>query len=180
MQISVTGKNLEITEAIRNYVNKKIGNLERYFRREGDWANVILWTERGQFLVEVSAGGGGSAIYAQARTEDMYASIDEVAEKLKKQIKKYKEKIKAEKQRQARSAIAEKRRSLEPPGLEMEEPLEEIVNRRMPFDKPMSVEEAKMQLDLTGNIFLVFYNAETYGVNVIYKMKDGRYGIFMR
>jgi len=179
MQITITGKRLEITEAMRNYIDEKIGKLEKYFRRENDWADVILDMERGRFFAEASVGGGGAVLYASARTPDMYASIDEVTEKLKKQVKKYKEKIKTEKQRMARLAIAEKKMSYMTPELETGVSGEETVKRKIPFEKPMSVEEAKIQLELSGKIFLVFYNAENYGVNVIYKMKDGRHGIFM-
>lgn len=176
MQVTATGKHLEITNAMMNYIEKKIGNLEKYFRRENDWANVVLGVERGQFFAEVSVGGGGVVLYARASTPDMYASIDEVAEKLKKQIKKYKEKIKTEKQRMARLMIAQKKASFATPELESEE---QIVRRKIPFGKPMSIEEARMQLDLSGNIFLIFYNDEDFKINVIYKMKDGRYGVFM-
>lgn len=178
MQIAITSKQIQITPAIRNYVDEKIGRLEKYFRREGDWANVTLEMERGQFFAEVSAGGVGTTLYASARTADMYASVDEVVEKLKKQIKKFKEKLKIEKKRRARLAVAEKKMNYAISELDTGE-YSDIVRRKMPFEKPMSAEEAKMQLDLSGNIFLVFYNSENHGVNVIYKMKDGRYGIFM-
>lgn len=179
MQIVITGKHLEVTDAMRNYIDKKIGKLEKYFRREDDWANVVLGMERGQFFTEVSIGGSGTIIYASACTPDMYASIDEVVEKLKKQIKKFKEKLKTEKQRRARLAIAEKKMSYASSESDLPEADEEIVRRKIPLEKPMSLEEARMQLDLSGNIFLVFYSSENHSVNVIYKMKDGRYGVFM-
>jgi putative sigma-54 modulation protein len=179
MEITTTGKHLDITDAMRDYVGKKIGSLEKYFRREGDWANVILCTEGGQFLAEVSLGGGGIVIYAKAYTPDMYASIDEVADKLKKQIKKYKEKIKTEKQRRARLVVAEKKMNYVDVETEMTEFGDQVLKKRIPSEKPMSVEEAKMQLDLGDSIFLVFYNVDTHVINVIYKKKDGKYGVYM-
>jgi len=185
MQIKIGGKHLEITEGLRNYATEKIEKLERFFRRESDWANIVLGLENGQFLAEVSIGGGGTVFYARACTPDMYASIDEVSEKLKKQIKKYKEKLKAEKKRKSRLIASLDRERL----LSGEEYIqssqipegvlpEYIVRRKIPLSKPMFIQEAKAQLDLSGNIFLVFYNAENNQINVIYKRNDGRYGLF--
>jgi len=179
MEISITGKDFEVTEAIRNYIIKRIGHLEKYFRRDNDWAKVVIKQERGEFLIEVSMGGGKAVIFAETRTPDMYASIDEVAEKIKKQVKKYKERNKDEKKRLGRLAFRKERTSFSEDGsFQEDQASENIIKRQLPFEKPMSVEEARMQLDVAGNVFFVFYNSETQHINIIYKRKDGKYGLF--
>jgi len=185
MDISITGKHLELTDPIKAYIRKRILSLEKYFRREGDWANAILGTEREMFLVEVTIGGTGmgTVIYAQASTPDMYASIDAVKEKLEKQVKKLKDKFKSEKKRKSiHAATEDKEKMLAASGAEYapgpdEGAPEDVIVKKIPVTKPMAVDEAKAQLGLSGNIFLVFQNADNYRLNIIYKRKDGKYGL---
>lgn len=186
MDISITGKHLELTDPIKEYARKKILSLEKYFRRDGDWANAVLSAERGQFYIEVTIGGTGSGtvMYAHALTPDMYASIDAVREKLEKQVKKYKDKMKNEKKRRSRlDANIVRNKMLEGDVSEdyaaagEDAAPDDIVMKKIPMSKPMTVQEAKAQLDLDGNVFLAFHNVENYKVNIIYKRKDGRYGL---
>ncbi|OIN97816.1 ribosomal subunit interface protein [Candidatus Desantisbacteria bacterium CG_4_10_14_0_8_um_filter_48_22] len=185
MDISITGKHIELTDPIKAYIRKRILSLEKYFRRDGDWANAILGAEREMFLAEVTIGGTGkgTVIYAQASTSDMYASIDAVKEKLEKQARKFKDKLKSEKKRRSMlGATHDKEEMLAASGAGYapgpgEGAPEGVVVKKIPVTKPMTVDEAKAQLDLSGNIFLVFQNADNYRLNIIYKRKDGKYGL---
>ena len=177
MNIIISGKNLDISEALRNQINKKVGKLERYFN-PGTEAQVTLSVEKNRHIVEVTIPFNGIIIRAEESTDNMYASIDMVLDKLERQIHKYRTKLersfrsgafvdnKMEFSRDELSSYADKG---------MEE-LKVVKTKRFAV-KPMSVEEALMQMYLLGHSFFVFTNADTDEVNVVYKRKDGKYGL---
>lgn len=170
MKISVRGKNIELTEALRGYVDKRIGKIDKYFD-SGAETQVLLSVLRGLHTVEVTVMlNNGMILRAEEATNDMYASIDMVVDKLEKQITKYKTRI----SRKARHAGG----SRVVPDLPREEGGEPQVVRTKRFAvKPMPVDEAVMQMDLLGHDFFVFANAETNEFNVVYRRKDGNYGL---
>jgi len=166
MNISVRGKHIEVTTALRDYVEKRVGKLEKYFDNL-DEVLVTLLVEKERHRVEVTVPVNGMILRGEEETSDMYSSIDLVVEKLEKQIDKYKTRL----AKRVRGAAF---RDLPADLKEIEHNL--IRTKRFNV-KPMDVEEAIMQLNLVGHSFYVFANADTEEINVVYKRKDGNYGL---
>jgi putative sigma-54 modulation protein len=175
MRIKISGKNVEISDALRNQVNKKVGKLERYFD-SGTEAQVTMSVEKNRHIVEVTIPFNGVLIREEESTDDMYASIDLVLDKLERQIHKFRTKL-ARKLR--KGAFADNKMEFSEKHADEVEEVEElkIVRTKRFLVKPMSVEEALMQMDLLGHSFFVFSNAETDEINVVYKRKDNKYGL---
>ncbi len=180
LHVIVQGKHLDVTPALRSYAEAKVGKIDRYFDHVQD-AQVVLSVERRDRLgkaqvVEVTVRGDGIVLRGEEASPDMYASIDLVAAKLKKQIEKYRSKLILkrridESRRKARlitSAEAALRAG----------PRESLIVRTKRFAmKPMTPEDAALQMELLGHTFFVFRNASTMEVNVVYRRKDGHYGV---
>ncbi|MDD2430586.1 MAG: ribosome-associated translation inhibitor RaiA [Firmicutes bacterium] len=182
MKITVTGKNIGVTDALRAYVEKRVGRLDRYlkgFTKENIECTAILSVEGNMHVTEVTIELGAITMRAEERTIDMYGSIDGVVEKLERQIRKYKTRVKSKNRQDTRAAIAEINRKLleVPNGDDGTSQDIKIVRRKKFVIKPMSVEEAVMQMDLLGHDFFVFLDAEDHQVKVVYKRKDGNYGL---
>lgn len=178
MNIQVRGDHIQVTEALSNYIDKKIGRLERYFDAPPEKnVSVTLSVERGLHRVEVNLQLHGLIFRAEESSEDMYASIDLVSDKLEHQLLKQKEKL----NRQFRSRGLHTRIKGSPdagPEVPVQTDDESRIVRVKSFPlKPMVAEEAMLQLELLGHDFYVFSNAETDEVNVIYRRKDGHYGL---
>lgn len=178
MRITVRGKNVEVTDALRDYVTKRLGKLEKFF--ELDEVQVTLLVERERRVVEVTIPFNGIILRGEEETNDMYSSIDLVVDKLEKQIEKYKTKLLARRLKNNKGAAAVQVN----PGEQLaigEEKKEangpRIVRTKRFAVKPMPVDEAVMQMNLLGHSFFVFTNAETEEVNVVYRRKDGNYGL---
>jgi putative sigma-54 modulation protein len=168
MKITVRGKGIQITNALKEYVDKRIGRLDKFFV-EGTAAQVTMTVEKDRHKVEVTIPVNGYIIRGEEETNDMYASIDLVVDKLDKQIDKYKTKL-AKKIRNG---------SLKDFSGKADTTVDErkIVRTKSFSIKPMAPEEAILQMNLLGHSFFVFSNAETDQVNVIYRRKDGNYGL---
>ncbi|MEW6172383.1 MAG: ribosome-associated translation inhibitor RaiA [Bacillota bacterium] len=172
MQITVRGKNIKVTDALRNYVEKRLAKLDRYFNNFGE-AQVTLSVERENHRIEVTIPVNGMILRGEEATHDMYAAVDVVVEKLEKQVERYKKRFNRRARQIANSGV-------EAPAPEIkEEPVEEnsVVRVKRFTMKPMNIDEALMQINLLGHSFFVFTNAETEAVNVIYRRKDGNYGL---
>lgn len=168
MAITVRGKNIDITPALKDYVEKRIGKITKYFENLGE-ITVILAVTKGRHIVEVTVPINGMLLRGEEATTDMYTSIDLVIEKLEKQIEKYKTKI-------ARQLKHSGFKFELPPQVPVE--TEEFVVKTKRFAvKPLNVEEAIMQMNLINHDFYVFTNADTEEVNVVYRRKDGAYGL---
>ncbi|MEG1524132.1 MAG: ribosome-associated translation inhibitor RaiA [Clostridia bacterium] len=174
MRISIAGKNLEISDYLRDLVEKKVGKLERYFPQDTE-VLVTLSVEKSRHIVEVTIPYDGGVIRGEEVTGDMYASIDNVLDKLEKQIIRHRTRLE---------------KALRSGAFKYDEPVfsgsyEEIEENAGPsivrvkrFNiKPMSEEEAMLQIEMIGHSFYVFMNSETNLMNVIYKRKDGNYGL---
>lgn len=169
MRILVRGKNFEVTNALRQQAEKKISKLERYLGQDPE-AQVTLSVEGASHVVEVTIRLNGLILRAEEATNDMYASIDLVIDKLERQIRKYKTKLDRKiKQQGLKDLIAKYPEDVD------EEP-KLMRTKRFPI-KPMQVEEAIMQMNMVGHSFFVFSNADTEDVNVVYLRKDGNYGL---
>jgi putative sigma-54 modulation protein len=179
VKIQVRGNHLEVTEALHQYVDKKIGRLEKYFHAPTEQTvHVTLSVVKDLHSVEVTMPINGYVIRAEEKSGDMYASIDMVCDKLEKQIEKHKTKLnKRLRQEGIHSLFVEQGgddAARVPAGADE---LGDVVRVKKFAVKPMPVDEAIMQMDLLGHDFFVFSNAETEEVNVVYKRKDGQYGL---
>ncbi|MBV7272182.1 ribosome hibernation-promoting factor, HPF/YfiA family [Clostridium thailandense] len=171
MRITVSGKNIEVTNALRSTVEKKMSKLEKYFNPDVE-AHATLSVEKNRQIVEVTISVGGILLRAEEAHDDMYASIDIVVDKLEGQIRKQKTKL------QRRNHM-ESLRFQFIPDFNEEERVEEskIVRTKRFAIKPMSAEEAVLQMELLGHSFFVYENDKDGDVNVVYKRKDGNYGL---
>lgn len=170
MKFIISGKNIDITNGLREAVEDKIGKLEKYFTPETE-VHVTLSVEKDRQKIEVTIPVKGSVIRSEQISNDMYVSIDLVEEIIERQLKKYKNKL-IEKQQNKDFFKAE---FIEKDYVDEEEI--QIV-RSKKFDiKPMYPEDACIQMELTGHNFFVFVNAETDQVNVVYKRKGNTYGL---
>ena len=173
MNIVITGKELKATEAIKEYVEKKLERIERYFEGEEINASVTIKSQREMQIAEMQIGVKGYNIRAVTETKDLYASIDKDIDILEGQIRKIK--TKKEKMNKEESIRLKESASME--GIET---VENEVIKNLYYDiKPISVEDAKLKLEeKVGNIFLTFVNVDTGKVNVLFKLKDSEnYGI---
>ncbi|GFI29841.1 MAG: ribosome-associated translation inhibitor RaiA [Lachnospiraceae bacterium] len=170
MRITISGKNIDITDGLRTAVEDKLSKLERYFTPQTDIV-VTLSVEKERQKIEVTIPVKGNIIRSEQVSNDMYVSIDLVEEVIERQLKKYKNKI-VEKQQAAGSfqqEFIEKE-------VEDDEEIKIIRTKRFGM-KPMYPEDACIQMELLGHNFFVFQNAETEEVNVVYKRKGNTYGL---
>jgi putative sigma-54 modulation protein len=181
MQIFVRGKNLHVTDPLREYAEEKIGHLDHYIDHGILDAHVTLRTERNDHIVDVVLNLRHYLIKAEERSTTMYASIDLVRDRLEQQIRKYKTRRRERHHRQNGKALAANSGAL-PEDVEVERyddvgaaPL--IVRKKTFAVKPMDTEEAIHQMELLGHDFFVFVNAETEQVNVLYKRRSGDLGL---
>lgn len=171
MKLNISGKNIDVTPALKRHAEKKIGKLSRHFEKNIE-AQVTLSVEKDRHIAEVTIPlRSGIIVRGETETPDMYLSIDQVVDKLEKQIDKYKTKMVNKQRRNNFKSNGYNKKSKE----ESNEP--EIVKVKRFAIKPMDEEEAVMQMDLLGHDFFVFSNARTNKVNVVYKRKDGNYGL---
>ena len=172
MQTSVTFKNLDPTDTLKSYVRDKLDRFDRYLDNPAE-ANVVLLVEKFRHIAEININGDRLTINGKEETNDMYSAIDIVLDKLEKQIKKNKQKI-----RERRPGVKGKNIALMEADINLpDEELEREVKIKNIEYKPMDVEEAVLQMDLLSNNFLVFTNARSDRVNVLYRRKDGHYGL---
>ncbi|MBR4026703.1 MAG: ribosome-associated translation inhibitor RaiA [Lachnospiraceae bacterium] len=171
MRITITGRNIDLTEGLKTAVEEKLSKLEKYFKPDTD-VFVTLSVEKDRQKVEVTIPTKGHMIRSEQVSNDMYISIDLVEEAIEKQLLKYRTKIVSKKLNAAANFKAEYL-------AEPEEDEEEVkIVRTKTYDlKPMYPEDACIQMELLGHDFFVFVNAETDAVNVVYKRKANTYGI---
>lgn len=171
MKYIITGRNIEVTEGLRSAIYEKLGKLERYFTPDTD-VFVTLSVQKDSQKIEVTIPVKGNIIRSEQESSDMYVSIDLVEEIIERQLRRYKTRLIAQKQN------AE---SFSSSFLDTDEDIEEegikIVKTKKFAIKPMDPEEACMQMELLGHSFYVFFNSESEETNVVYKRKDGTYGL---
>lgn len=180
MKLNIRGENFEVTAALRDYVEKKLGRLQRYFDNgEVRDVNVTLRVLRGDGIIEVTIPMSSVLIRAEETHPDMYAAIDLVIEKLERQVRKYKTKINRKQRQDSTTRVAMRQADSVAVLTDDEEDDDEfsIVRTKRFALKPMDPEEAVLQMDLLGHNFFVFQNSETNEVNVVYRRNDGKYGL---
>ncbi|GLI10114.1 ribosomal subunit interface protein [Paenibacillus tyrfis] len=178
MKFNIRGENIEVTEALKDHVEKKLGRLERYFEAPPtSEVNVTLSVVKGMQTVEVTIPLTGLMLRAEEKHADMYAAADLVVDKLERQIRKAK--TKANRKIRLDGGIKDLFRMELPDAsysLDDEDDYELVRTKRFTL-KPMDVEEAILQMNMVGHNFFVFSNSDTAQVNVVYKRNDGKYGL---
>ena len=172
MKYVIVGKNMEVSSSLEKAVRDKLGKLDKFFS-EDTTAHVTLSLNRGRHIIEVTIPVKGNVIRCEQVSTDMYASIDQAAEVIERQLKRYKSKI--VKKHKAQAAF--KREYLEEP-YGTDEEIRIVRNKQFEM-KPMYPEDACVQMELLGHGFYVFRNAETEQINVVYKRKDNAYGLIV-
>jgi putative sigma-54 modulation protein len=179
MQVTVTFRHVRPTPALRRYAEEKLGRLSKYFHRPIE-AHVILSVDKGYHRAEINVRANGRSLFSEEITGDLYSAIDLALDKVERQVKKLNQK-RRDHQAEKPSAAPQPE-----PGVRLrvlsadrvdESGAPAIVRSRRIPAKPMSVEEARMQLDLSKDEFLVFRNAKTDSLSVLYRRRDGNYGL---
>ncbi len=166
MNIIINGRHMELTDNLKNYAEEKISKFKKYLNNITE-ATVTLSVEKYRHRAEVLLKVDGSFIQAESITGEMYSSIDEVVEKLERQVKRYKEKMVSHRKNKKETITPE----------EGEESIPMTIMRKSIDVKPMSVEDAAMYIEMSDKNFFVFTNAHSGNVNVIYKRSDGNLGL---
>lgn len=173
MNIKMVGKNINITNGLRDALERKLSKIEKYFNPDIE-INVMLSVQRNRQIVEVTIPINGAILRAEEVNEDMYTAIDLVLEKLSRQVRKQKTKL--EKRKHGNSLrfqfIPEYIPKVNEDNIESK-----IVKTKKFAIKPMTDEEAVLQMELLGHNFFVYVNGDTDEVNVLYRRKDGQYGL---
>ena len=183
MELHITGKNVEFTDWLKQYVEKKIGRLDRYLPGIQE-TRVELVTQNSRRagdrqVAQLTLRTNGSILRAEEKSDDMFASIDAVVDKMNRQIKRFKDK-----RQRGRGRDIDRAEQMETAAIEMEAVAAEeetvsgkiVRTKRFPIG-PMSDEEAIEQMELLGHDFYVFYNVDDNRVNVVYRRADGDYGL---
>lgn len=170
MKFNIRGSHIEITEPIKNYIEEKIGKLSKYFDSGEVVANVVVRTSGIYQVIEVTIPIKKIILRGEERNKDLYAAIDVVSEKMERQIRKNKTRVQKKK-------VNNMNLFVEFESNQEDENEKEIVKRKQIETKPMSEEEALLQMELLGHDFFVFKNALTEQYSVVYRRKDENYGI---
>lgn len=177
MNFNIRGENIEVTPAIRNYVEKKVGKLERYFdETPTSPVHVNLQVINNQQIIEITIPMTQLLLRAEETHTDMYAAIDLVVEKLERQIRKHKTKVNRKFRQEGSLKYMFRNEVGNGVPFEDEDELEIVRTKRFSL-KPMDAEEAILQMDMLGHSFFVFANSVNGDTNVVYRRKDGRYGL---
>ena len=173
MELTIRGKNIEMTEALNNYVEKHTGKIQRYFDKPIKM-NVLLRISNMTKTCEVTVFVNGVILRGVEKSDDMYKSIDLVFDKVERQIHKYKTRLakRFKEQKILAPAFIE-----EPETTQEAEPEIEIVRTKRFSIGMMSPEEAVLQMNLLGHNFYMFFNADSGTHAVVYKREDGQYGL---
>jgi putative sigma-54 modulation protein len=180
MQVAVKGRNILVTEALEQYATKKVERIRKFFDdgRSVSRAEVELIHERNPSISEPEVADAtlfinGAVLKAREASVDMYASIDRMSDKLERQVRRYRgRQLDRWQGQKKRHAAAEAPHAVE------DEDVEARIVRTKQFQmKPMSPEEAALQMELLDHTFFVFTNADTGEINVVYRRRDGNYGL---
>lgn len=170
MQTSVTFKNLDPSEHLKAYVSDKLNRFDKLLDNPAE-AGVTLLVEKHRHIAEINITGDRLTLNGTEETGDMYSAIDKVLDKLEKQLKRSKQKI-----RERRAGAKGQTRNIREEAAPEEDFVRQIKVQSLEY-KPMDVEEAVLQMDLSEENFLVFTNSRSEHINVLYRRKDGHYGL---
>jgi len=173
MQISVTFRQIEPSPPLREYAEEKISRVKKHLEEPIE-AHVVLKVEKFRHIAEVTIDANGQRFNGTEETEDMYSAIDKLSDTIESQVKKSKEKI-----RRRKPGNSNKEFGATPPlaaGADEDEETR-VIRTEQVYAKPMDLDEAVMQLNLSAGEFMVFTNRHTNHINVLYRRKDGHYGL---
>lgn len=172
MKFNIIGRKVEVTERIKDYVTKKLSKLDKFFKEESD-ARVVIGSIKDNSYIEATIHASGMMYRAEITDPDLFAAIDKSVDIIERQIRKNKTKLE---KKIKKDAITD---SVLLSGNNFEDDDEEfkVIKRKRFHVKPMTEEEAILQMNLLGHNFFVFLNPETDEMNVVYKRKDGNYSI---
>ena len=175
MQLVIKGKNIEITDWLREYVEKKVGKLDRYLPSISE-ARVELSVHKAKSahdrqIAQLTVRSNGIILRAEEKSDDMFAAIDTVLEKMYRQITRYKGKREHRGRVEQGEPVPVAETDLAP------EPERTVVRVKRFMVQPMTHEEAIEQMELLGHDFFLFYNSESESINVLYRRGDGNYGL---
>ncbi|GEP19087.1 ribosome hibernation-promoting factor, HPF/YfiA family [Pediococcus argentinicus] len=182
LDFNVRGENIEVTDAIRDYVQKRIGKVEKYFDEGANpkaHVNLKVYQDK-TAKVEVTIPLPYLVLRAEETSPDLYASIDLVTDKLERQLRKYKTKINRKSREKGFKGVEVPAADLtvDADGNDEDNASKfDIVRTKQVSLKPMDSEEAILQMDMLGHNFFIYEDAETESVNIVYKRRDGRYGL---
>ena len=169
MRIDIRGDKVKVTDAIKSYVNEKIGRLDHYFENPVEMkAYVVIRVRNKDEIIEVTVPSSKFTLRAEVSDNDLYAAIDKVSDKLERQIRKNKTRLRKQFKEVLRFEMENE---------EVEENNSIVVKRKQVELRPMSEEEAILQMELVDHNFYLFKNSETDKISVLYKRNDDSYGI---
>ena len=171
MQVTVIGRHIEATDALKQYAQEKFSRLEKYLPKTSQTVVTLSVVKKVHHIAEAVIKSNGVLIQASEETEEMYSAIDLLVEKIERRVRRYKEKLVDHKHQTNKAA------ALAPSASSQEERIPQIIKIKR-FDlKPMLPEEAVMQMELLDKDFFIFSNVGSGHINVIYKRKDGNVGL---
>lgn len=176
MAVMVKGRNTVVSPAVKAYVEKKIEKVTRQFKAVGD-IQAVLKVQNGMHIAEITVPAKGVIFRAQEATKDMYASIDLVVEKIERQVHKYKTKLMKRKYNNFRDLPAELPVAEPEPAVQPETEEFQIIRSKSFVMHPMKPDEAILQMNLLNHDFFMFFDPDFGGVSVVYRRKDGNYGL---
>jgi putative sigma-54 modulation protein len=177
MQVSVTFRHMDATESLKAHAADKVSRIEKYIHTPTD-AHVVLSVEKHQHRAEINVVANGMRVRGADTSADMYGSIDGAAAKIERQLKRYHDKLASHKSREGHALKVKVNVIDQTSDADVvEQGPSQIVETREVDARPMLVEEAIMQLDLIHGEFLVFLNAKSQQMNVLYRRKAGNYGL---
>ncbi len=169
MKYNIRGEKIKVTKAINNYITEKLSKMDKYFENPNEIEAKVLIKVKGiDQKVEVTINTNNYNLRVEEGNENLYTAIDQAIDKIERQFRKYKTKLIDKKRREE---VVDEIEDL------FEERKQEIVRRKEVFLKPIDEEEAMTQMELLGHSFFVFKNVDDGKVNVLYKRKDGNFGI---
>ena len=185
MELYIHGRNVDVTEWIEEYVDKKVGKMERYLPSAREARVELTHNETraaaDRYTSQITVWVNGQILRSEESTSDIFASIDASADKMYRQIRRFKGRRYQTKRRASAAASAEAEAELLAAVAEMEDEEEdaeaEIIRRKEFLLQPMNEEEALAQMELLGHDFFIYYDPDADGVNVVYKRRDGHYGL---
>ena len=174
MKFNVIGRKIRVTKKITEYLEKKLSKLDKFFKEEPE-ARIVLGTVKDQEYIEAVIYAGGMIYRAEVTDVDILAAIDRIVDIMERQIRKNKTRL----EKKIRRDVADDAKMLSGELYDGGEDKEEfkIIKKKRFQVKPMSPEEAVLQMNLLGHNFFVFKNQDTAEMNVVYKRKDGNYAI---
>jgi putative sigma-54 modulation protein len=182
MDLIIHGRNVDVTDWIEEYVDKKVGKMERYLPSVNE-ARVELThnatrAASDRYTAQITIWSNGQILRAEESTADIFASIDASADKMYGQIRRFKGRRYHTKRRASAAANAEAELAATMPEVDEEEEEQSTIIRRKEFLlQPMNEEEAMAQMEMLGHDFFIYYDPDANGINVLYRRRDGQYGL---